>query len=66
MNISQVITGIGLIGFGIFLVVLSFFIEPRAVALIYGLILSVVGGFILFNTKEDKIEQIKKRKKEVK
>ncbi len=64
MNISQLITGIVLICFGIFLIILSFIIsEAEVVVLIYGLVALVVGGFIFFNTREDKIEQIKKGKR---
>ncbi len=63
MNISQIITGIALIGLGLFLIGLSFFTDARWIALGYGIASFVIGGFILFNTKEDKIEQIKKLKR---
>lgn len=63
MNLSQLITGIVAICLGSFLIVLSFFTDVFWVSLTYGLVIFVVGLFILFNSKEDKIEQIKKRKR---
>lgn len=63
MNLSQLITGIVSIFLGTFLIGLSFFVEAFWVSLIYGLVILIIGFFIIFNTKEDKIEQIKKRKR---
>ncbi len=60
MNISRLITGIVMVLGGLFLIGLSFFIEEASwVALMYGIPLLIIGVFILFNKKEDKIEQIK-------
>ena len=59
---SRIITGVALVVFGVFLLGGSFFWEETDsiwVSAIYGLISFVVGGFILFNKKEDEIEQIK-------
>ena len=62
MNIlSRTITGISMIVLGIVLIVLAFF--NALFILIYGIPLLIIGFFILFNTKEDKIEQIKNMKK---
>jgi hypothetical protein len=60
--ISRTITGIAMISLGFFLIGLSFFIEIPYVALIYGIPVLILGIFILFNKKEDKIEKIKSRK----
>lgn len=50
-----------MIGVGLVLVVLTFFIDDTAfwVPLIYGIPLFVIGFFILFNKHEDKIEEIR-------
>ena len=63
--ISRTITGTVMIVLGLFLIVLSFFITTEAlwVTLIYGIPLFILGFFILFNKREDEIEQIKRRKK---
>ncbi len=66
MNIlSRTITGIVMIIVGLFLIGLCFFIEDEAfwVPLIYGIPILIIGFFILFNTREDHIEQIKKKRK---
>lgn len=64
MNIlSRTITGWVMILFGAFLFVGSFFWDEFWVSMIYGVILFVLGWFVLFNKKEDEIEQIKEVKK---
>ena len=60
MLVSQLITGLFLIILGIVLTVIAFF--GTVILLIYGLPLLVIGLIILFNKKEDQIEQINKRK----
>ena len=62
MNISQLITGIVLVVGGATLIIGAFFSEARVVMLIYGIPLFIIGIYVLFNKKEDKIEQIKKRR----
>ena len=60
MNIlSRTITGFIVIILGLFLIILGLFFY---VSLIYGIPIFIIGLFILFNKKEDKIEQIKKNK----
>ncbi len=63
--ISRTITGAVMIALGLFLIVLSFFITTEAlwVTLIYGIPILIIGVFIFLNKREDKIEQIKGRKK---
>ena len=56
MNLSQLIVGVIIICFGIFLVSLSFVSD--FITLIYGIPILIIGFFILFN-KEDKIEKRK-------
>ncbi|RLG10229.1 hypothetical protein DRN73_08325 [Candidatus Pacearchaeota archaeon] len=56
MNLSQLITGVVIICFGIFLISLSFVSD--FIMLIYGIPILTIGLFILFN-KEDKIEKRK-------
>ena len=58
---SRTITGGIMIFVGAFLIGVSFF--TLFVPLIYGIPLFIIGIFILFNKKEDKIEEIKNRKK---
>ena len=48
----MIIAGLALIGF-------SFF--SSLAFLIYGIIILIIGGFILLNKTEDKIEKIKRR-----
>lgn len=55
---SRTITGIAAIGLGIFLIVISF--QEALILAIYGLGILVIGLYILFNKKEDDIEQIKR------
>jgi hypothetical protein len=64
MKLSQLLTGMIFILFGLFLIILYFFLSKDAwVALMYGIPIFIIGFFIFFNKKEDKIEQIKKIKK---
>lgn len=58
MNISQLITGTVMVGFGVFLL-FKIFPEDGLGSLIFGGMVIVLGLFILFNAREDKIEQIK-------
>ena len=62
--VSRTITGIVMIALGLFLMVLSFFVEADALwaTLVYGIPIFLIGFYILFNKKEDKIEKIKRRK----
>ena len=62
--VSRTITGILMMVFGLFLIVLSFFVVADALwaTLIYGIPIFLIGIFIFFNKKEDKIEKIKRRK----
>ena len=60
MKSSRLITSTIMIAGGLFLTILFFFIEEAAwVALMYGIPILIIGIVILFNKKEDKIEQIK-------
>lgn len=61
MNIlSRTITGWAMIVFGAFLLGGSFYWgDDGWVAAIYGVIIFVLGWFVLLNKKEDEIEQIK-------
>jgi len=59
-TISRTITGIIAILFGAFLLIGSFFWEGWFVSILYGIIIFILGWFVLFNKKEDDIEQIKK------
>lgn len=63
MHVSQLIIGIIFTLGGLVLTIVAFFTE--FFVLIYGLPLLVLGIFILFNKKEDKIEEIisERRKK---
>lgn len=65
MNLlSRTITGTVMIILGAFLLGCSFFwTDARAISIIYGLLLFVIGLFILFNKREDEIEQIHENKK---
>jgi hypothetical protein len=64
MKISQLITGMILLLGGLIMILFSFFQtgEILFVLLFYGIPILIIGVVILFNSKEDKIEQIKKRK----
>ncbi len=53
-TISRTITGIALIILGIILIIVS--IKESLWVLIYGIPVLLIGFFILFNKKEDKIE----------
>ena len=57
MNASRLITGMIMILLGAGLIAISFF--ATSFVLIYGIPIFVLGIFILFNRKEDKIEEIK-------
>lgn len=66
MNLGQLISGLVLTIGGIILIVVTVFSGfggGGLVALIYGLPALIVGLVILFYKKEDKIEQIKRRRK---
>lgn len=58
---SRTITGIALIILGIILISVS--VKESLWILIYGIPIILIGFFILFNKREDEIEQIKRRKK---
>ncbi|HMB26106.1 MAG TPA: hypothetical protein VKP03_01680 [Patescibacteria group bacterium] len=63
-TLSRTITGTIAIIFGtVFLV--SAFIKTYWMLLIYGIPIFIIGFFILFNKKEDKIEQIKSPKNNI-
>ena len=55
--ISRTITGAVLIILGAVLIAVSFF--TSLFVLIYGIPIFIVGFFVLFNKKEDEIEEIK-------
>lgn len=58
MNIFRIITGFIVSFIGFVLLVLSFLVSYFF--LMYAIPLVIVGVFIIFNTKEDEIERIKK------
>jgi len=58
--VSRTITGIFMIIFGLVFMGISFF--TKFSFLISGIFLVIIGIFIFFNKKEDKIEEIKRRK----
>jgi len=58
--ISRTITGILVIALGIFLIAIA--IIHDIWVLLYGIPIFLIGFFILFNKKEDKIEEIKNSK----
>jgi len=58
-TMSRTITGILLIILGIILIYVS--VNESLWVLIYGIPVLLIGLFILFNKKEDEIEQIKRR-----
>tara|TARA_Y100000310_G_scaffold335595_1_gene418017 strand:- start:1327 stop:1518 length:192 start_codon:yes stop_codon:yes gene_type:complete len=60
MNIvSRIITGIIAMVIGVVLILWNFY---EFWTFIYGVIIFVIGVFILFNNKEDDIEKIKSRR----
>jgi uncharacterized membrane protein HdeD (DUF308 family) len=59
---SRMLSGLGLIILGVFLVVLSWYSEQYFI-LFYGIPSLILGIWLIFNNKEDKIEQIKGAKK---
>jgi len=70
MNIiSRILAGLGFIILGIILIIIGLLGLDTSgffVFVIYGLILFILGFFIFFNKKEDKIEQIKINKRRYK
>ena len=60
---SRTITGGAMILIGLVLIALSLFIPVASISLIYGIPILIIGAIIFFNKKEDKIEQIKRRRK---
>ncbi len=58
-TISRTITGILATLLGLYLIALSILEDPWI--LIYGIPILIIGIFIFFNKKEDKIEEIKAR-----
>lgn len=60
-TISRVITGLTIVALSLWLLLATGFIngQPNYVVLITGPFFLIVGLVILFNRKEDKIEQIK-------
>jgi uncharacterized membrane protein YfcA len=62
MKLNQLITGIVIIAVGIFFGILSFFsAEATFIFLFWGIILLILGIYILFNRGENKIEEIKSK-----
>ena len=59
-TISRTITGSVMVVLGLFLIVLGFWLW---IPFIYGIPIFLIGIFILFNKKEDDIEQIKTKSK---
>jgi len=57
--VSRSITGIVMVILGVVLIVFSFF--GVYFLLIYGALIFILGLFILFNTREDYVEPIKRR-----
>ena len=60
-TVSRSLTGTALIVLGAILI--GFAVKMVLWMLIYGIPLFIIGFFILFNKKEDQIEEIKKPKK---
>lgn len=60
-TMSRTITGIIAIILGLILIIISFF--TTFFILIYGIPIFIIGIFILFNKKEDEIEEIKNKSK---
>jgi|TARA_Y100000031_G_C7918314_1_gene247044 hypothetical protein len=58
-TISRTITGILVTLLGIYISIVSFSKEPWA-TYIYGIPITIIGIYIIFNKKEDFIEKIKK------
>ena len=58
MDLFRIITGVIVTILGFVLLVLSFM--ESYFLLMYAIPLSIVGVFIVFNTKEDEIEKVKK------
>ena len=62
MNISRLITGVGMLVVGVALAITFIFVAV-SVLLFYAVPVFIIGLFILFNKKEDEIEKIKWKKK---
>jgi hypothetical protein len=60
-TISRTITGIAAIILGLFLIIVAFLGDYFV--LIYGIPITIIGFFILFNKKEDEIEKVKTKPK---
>ena len=52
-----------LVGLGLISLYFFGFLDSVFVSLIYGVPILIIGFIIIFNIKEDKIEEIKRRKK---
>ena len=63
MNISRLLAGGFAVILGIYLLWIAFVEEPFWIW-IYGITILGIGIFILFNSKEDKIEKMKKNNEE--
>ncbi|MCK4552798.1 hypothetical protein KAT80_01180 [Candidatus Pacearchaeota archaeon] len=64
-TISRLISGSIAVFAGVVLIILPFFLSEKSVFFtwIYGIPILIIGIFILFNKREDQIEQIKSKKK---
>ena len=60
-TLSRTVSGVGLIALGTYLVIAAF--DESLWILLYGIPSLIIGVMILFNKKEDDIEEIKKAKK---
>lgn len=62
---SRLIAGSISVFAGVVLIILPFFLSEKSVFFtwIYGIPLFVIGIFILFNKKEDRIEEIKSKRR---
>ncbi len=61
-NLIRLITGVGCIIFGLVFVFLGVVYAPDYITAGFGLFFVVVGIYIIFNKKEDEVEQIKESK----
>lgn len=62
-NLTRLITGVLCIAFGLFLAVMGVMeTSPEYFVVASGLFFVVVGVYIIFNKKEDEVEQIKESK----
>lgn len=60
-TVSRTITGVAGCAIGVLFIVLSFFDTNTLALLVYGIPVLIIGLVILFNTKEDYVEPIKKK-----